>query len=729
MPHTTAPRAGLTAHFGGFRNIGTEFAQAFANRDPAGVTPGPLPDPIAFAEHHAGPLPSDAFRTGGPSIAFFPARTPPDDGRSLARLRRGDDSAIGLLCIRNLSALLFHLEAGLRLAYCAPATATEATEVQATAASIQNDANGAADPRYSGATVEIQAMTPAQLRRAAGPILVSVDGGRRARLKQWRLDSSALRFAYDLEAISDDDDGAYGLSEIRTPGLTRHLPRRFPSGEFYCLVAADALYLLHEMENDSGRLLVITIRDAEAVREARAAFALVPALLASHIRSSSANRIALSEIYFRNQSLQLSDYGAAERPDEFFEIASDSADAFARLAWQGDPSPVSGAGSGPVFTGQVFLFSHSTRIIERSDRFRFSRSLRYRAGAQAAPGEYQVDRLAGGPTPRRSYETATARADPTETSPPGATADPTDVHRVLLPGSLCRADLPAYRAICANPGIAPGLAFALRAALQRESDSADAIQEPACTPGDFALTEYNPAGIFVPGENGDANNDGGLKADGKFVELRTKRSCRSDAIFFRVGDTILDPGGSMLQKERALLFVAARDPRRYLALDTEAGPPPIIFSAPALSSAAATDEIVVHALAAYTTDDSRPDDQTIATVPLRRLTGAPIFWTGVPGGTRRPPGSLPAPPFRAVHSLQFAAADASSPMAGSPDESVEGQAAFAGFARGPGRGLRPDLREENAMSPGRLPAQDLSGLDAAGRTASFGPRTSTSSPL
>lgn len=681
-------RPGWTAHFGGFQNIGSEFATRLAARDPAVASPVTLPDPAAFVEHFEGPLPADAFQNAGPEFIF-----PDAPNREL-------------LCLRNLNAILFTLEAGLRLTYCTHATRDETQAVRRTIAQIQGGAGTrGAYPRYSGESIAIQVITPAELRRRLGnDIRVSIDGGRTARLADWRLASPTAHFAYDIEATRDGGREAWpppspsianSSNAASSDNAAHPLPRRFPGGEFYCLLTGEALHLLYEIESDPGQLLVVSIHDDHAVREAAASFALLPELLARHIRDSRSREVVLSEIYFRNQSS-----GSGAIVDEFFEIASGSADVTARIAWQGDDafeSAPDGTTESAWIERNVFLFAHSTRIVERSLAFRFQRKLRFRPGEATDAVTIDLDRL---PRPEFSHRSWSHTFRPGPDSA-GALEGPGSMQPApgLTASTLCRGDLARYRRLCANPGIAPALARSL--ALQRARFQANQMPHalPPCRLQDFALSEFNPTGIYVPPPG--VGGQGSVAADGKFVELRVARACRTAGLYFRIGEKIADPGSTALSVHRPLLLIATRDPARYLDLvpAAQAGEAvaagaakstgPDIFSVPALRFATAADEIAVHALPLLLPVLEEPSDAPDPGGTSRVLRATPenerLYWSG-PGAAVESIGGAPSI-FRAVHSLQYAGA---------------GTQAREAFARGAGRGLRPDLREWNAMSPGQL---------------------------
>lgn len=670
FPRPVEAAAGFTAHFGGFVDIGRAFANSSDGQRPADQTPAPLPDPLAFAQQFDGPVPGDALLAAGPEIEYIAAQTwPAGDSES----SNGKSEAIqsGLLCVRNLNSFLFLFEAGLRLAYCEPASREHSVQMRAVIARILDIDTPAAYPRFSGDRISIYAATPAEIRRRInGEILVSVDGGRIARLSGWRLDSQNLRFAYDSDKYQLSQ--ASSMVSANSDPRVHALPRRFPGGEFYCLIAADAIFLLYELAHDPGRLLVITIQDTRAAEDARAAFALIPELIASHIRASGARSIALSEIYFRAQRLQLS--GEENRPDEFFEIASGSEDAFANIGWAGDSTtePVERA---------VFLFSHSTRIIPRTTGLRFQRQLRYRAGSAEVEQVFALDPATTGVIPRRSFTPRKFQNNPV--------ADIENNERDnLTPTAACRRDVAGYNMLCANPGISPELA---RALAQRTITGNDSI--PLCTGDDFVLTEYNPIGIYEEHED-----RGGITTEGKFVEFHARRACRTDAIYFRVGGTILDPGATTVRANQVLLFVAARNRHRFFE---EASMNTAVFSAPALRTAKTNDEIAVTTIhAAIPGDDSRTTTERIFRIPPSENT----YWTGTgdsPASSPAVAGSPASPgPFRAVHSLVYAS-PASPHSTSTNAETHPVPAASEGFSQGPGQGLRPDLAAWNAMSPGQ----------------------------
>lgn len=655
-PGVVGPQAGLSVHFGGFTNISAAIDAPVDSETGQPPPPGPLPDPLAFAEHFVGDIPQDAFSAGGPDIHFEADREARTPAAAESDSPAGNER--GLICLRNLRAILFGLEAGLRMEYCLAGHADGATTLRATIAGIYDANRPTAYPRYSDGKLEIQAQSPAELRRSLDPaqILVSIDGGRVARLAAWRLASAYTRFAYDYSAT---DDRA-GPDERAFP-----LPRRFPGGEFDCLLTQNTLYWMFTLPNDSNRLLVVRIEDADAVRAARIAFARIPRLLAAHIQHSRTREIQPGEIYFRHQSLALS-ADTDRRPDEFVELASGSEDAFAKIRLSGETAgPANEAASAER---EVFLFAHSTRLISRSANFRFDGEVRYRAGADANETSYRLVDLPNGVLPRRSY---VRTIHPPDESPTNAAANsrsggpPT---AGLHANTACRGDFAEYARLCANPGIAPQLARALQ---ERELNAAQFPESaPLCEPGDFTLSEFNPTGVYLPLHRR-------LADDGKFLELQVRRDCRSDAVWFRVGGTLLDPGSARLRAGQTLLFIAARDPRRYLDSVVDPSSGTALFSAPALRSSRAGDSIAV-----YT---ARTENSPAFERVLRPAAADVLYWTGIGNTPSDHLARETASDFRAVHSLEFRAAGARE-----------------AFSAGAGTGLRPDLRAFNAMSPGRF---------------------------
>ena len=617
FPQLYADREGIAIHFGTFSDIAAEIP----GEPTATFVPGTLPDPRAFAEQTRAA--SSAVLAPGPGVSFT--------------------AESGLLCLRNLNDFLFAFEAGLRLSYCQIASQDSAHDLREYLENIQTQSTETptAYRRFRGDRIQVQVQTAAEIRNQLGEIFVSIDGARAPRLARWRLESERLRFAYSsfyYQSIAVSPAGPETTRPVHA------LPRRFPAGDFFGLISADAIYLAYELPHDPDRLLVVSIHDRAAAHHARAALDRLPEILALHIRASDAHRIAISEIFFRAQSLLQS---GEDRPDEFFEIAAGSKNAFAQVSYATD--------DGAFVSRPIFLFSHSTLLFERDADLRLQRRLRYRAGRDE---------------PEQNFEL-------TSTIAPGRSYSFTN--DALRYTDDCRQDLNEYRRLCANPGVTPELARAFTAALESPTTNEGPRD---CDVADFALTEFNPTGMFVP-----AYPAGALEPDGKFVEFRALRDCRAHGILFRVKDTILDPGAIETYAGLLLVFVAAREPNRSLAPGPENTAH--VISAPALRSAGPTDSIAIFSTqpSAQSPNDQKPNERS-----LRSAAPETAYWTGT-GDAQ--PGAV----FRAVHSLRFSV---------STDELTPGES----FAQGAGLGLRPDLVAANAMSPGVFPEQAATATNA-----------------
>ncbi len=209
-------------------------------------------------------------------------------------------------------------------------------------------------------------------------------------------------------------------------------------------------------------------------------------------------------------------------------------------------------------------------------------------------------------------------------------------------------------ALCGSPDIHPDLVRRLPG-IERS--------ERACAPEDFHLSELNPFGVAT---------DGRVDPGGKFVEIQALRPCQAGGILFRAGETLLDPGFAFLAAGEILLFAASRD---YFDLSESPGVLRF-YEETGLRSFGFNDTVLLLDVAG-TGVGSPP-----RTIELYTPPGGPVAF--LPESNS---GSASSSPSR-LHSLL------------PPNE----RARWPLFHRAGMAGLRPDLANTHAMSPGRIVA-------------------------